>query len=141
MATTTTWRPEWYKDEHVSAWERIKEALRRDWDQTKKDLHVGGHEMNQDIGDTLKQAAGKEALPASDKPNPPRVIGEWDDAEIPAGYGYAAKHQFGSQYPTWSPDLESKLRGEWEGAKDATRRGWSDVKEHVRYGYEYKPRS
>ena len=137
-----TQQPDWWTSKETHSWDRMKEALRRDWEQTKHDFRSkAGHELHQDLTDTVKQAAGKEALPPSDKPNPPRVIGEWSDAELPTGYGYAAKHQYGAQFPAWSPDLESKLRGEWESAKDATRRGWDAVKEHVRYGYEYKPRS
>ena len=62
MSTTISkWRPSWWSDEvHGSAWERAQEAMRRDWAQTKHDLHLGGHEMNQSLTDTLKQAAGQE---------------------------------------------------------------------------------
>ena len=138
MATSTTsWRPEWWTEEtHGSAWDRVKEALRRDWEQTKKDLHLGGHELNQDVSDTLKQAAGKQSIPRNDGPNPPQVIGDWDDVELPMGYGYSARQQYGTQHATWNDELEGKLKSEWESAKDTTRRGWNDVKQFVRHGYE-----
>ena len=48
---TMKWQPAWWNDNHASAWDRVKEAMRRDWEQTKHDLHIkGGHELNQDIG-------------------------------------------------------------------------------------------
>jgi hypothetical protein len=134
------WRPEWYTTEHVSGWERTKEALRRDWEQTKKDLHAGGHEMNQSVSDTLNQASGTQPLPPSDKPNPPRIIGEWSEAEMPAGYGYSARSYYGAQHPAWGPELEEKLRAEWNAAQGASLPDWNEVRPHVRYGYDYKPR-
>ena len=77
---TMRWQPPWWNDEHASAWDRIKESVRRDWEQTMHDLSIhGGHELNQQIGDTLKQAAGKEAIPQDDRPNTPKVIGSWDE--------------------------------------------------------------
>ena len=57
-------RPQWWSDKHTSTWDRVKEALRRDWEQTKNDFSSGsGADLNQDIGDTVKQATGAEALP------------------------------------------------------------------------------
>lgn len=57
-------------------WPRLVEALRRDWLQTKYDLHVGrGHQMNQAAGDTLRQAAGRQTIPPIDRPNPPKEVG------------------------------------------------------------------
>src|SRR5581483_8090792 len=54
---TMKWQPAWWNDGHASAWERVKEAMRRDWEQTKHDLHLkGGHELNQGVKDTVKQA-------------------------------------------------------------------------------------
>lgn len=135
--STSSWRPAWWTEEkHGSAWDRVKEALRRDWEQTKKDLHLGGHELNQSVSDTVKQATGKQNIPPNDGPNPPKVVGDWDDIELPMGYGYSARQQYGAQHDSWDDDLEGKLKTEWESAKDATHRGWNDVKPFVRHGYE-----
>jgi hypothetical protein len=46
-----------------SIWTRVLEALRRDWLQTKHDLHVGGDELHLRISDTIEMATGKR--PAS----------------------------------------------------------------------------
>jgi hypothetical protein len=140
MSTTTSgWRPSWWSNEvHGSAWDRIKEAMRRDWTQTKHDLHLsGGHEMNQSAVDTLKQAAGEEHLPNINHANPPKVIGEWNDAEIPYRYGHAARLQYGATHPAWSPELESTLEREWTEAKDHVSHDWASAKQFVRRGYEH----
>jgi hypothetical protein len=57
-------RPLWWSDKHASAWERAKEALRRDWEQTKADFSShSGIVLNQNVGDTLKQVAGAAPVP------------------------------------------------------------------------------
>lgn len=50
--------------------ERAKQALKRDWEQTKHDFNGdAGRELNQDAGDTVKQSVGKTAVPPLDRPN------------------------------------------------------------------------
>ena len=51
-----------------------------------------------------------------------------------------ARSQYGSKFATWNNELESKLKTEWERGLDTTRKGWDDVKSHVRRGYEYETR-
>ena len=47
------------------------DALDRDWEQTKSDLPgLEGDDLDQDVDDTVKQAAGKEPTPPDDVPNP-----------------------------------------------------------------------
>jgi hypothetical protein len=135
----SNWHPTWYKPEHASAWDRVKEAFRRDWQQTKHDLHAGGHELNQSVADTVKQAQGKEAIPVIDKANPPKVIGDadWDQVDVPANYGYAARTQYGQQHTAWTTELESTLKTEWEKGDRDVKSGWENVRDHVRRGYEY----
>lgn len=130
---TMRWKPSWWKDEtHASGWDRVREALRRDWQQTKHDLHVGGHELNQTATDTVKQMSGKEALPPSDRPNRPKVIGSFDDAELPMEYGYGARRQYGGDRFS---AVEPQLRSEWEQSA-ATHGRWDEVRDYVRRGFE-----
>ena len=129
------WKPNWWTADHGSAWERTKEALKRDWEQTKKDLHAGGKNLGQNVDDTVAQAAGAVPIPAPDQNNPAHVIGNWDEVELPLGYGYGARSQYGTQHPKWTNEIEGKLRSEWDG--DKTGRKWDDVKSFVRRGYEY----
>jgi hypothetical protein len=138
MNTISTWRPSWWSNEvHGSAWERAREALRRDWSQTKHDLHLGGHEMNQDVKNTLNQAAAREHLPTINEANPPKVIGLWTDAEVPYRYGHAARQYFGARYPEWTPELEGHLKNEWMTAADAANHDWESARRFVRKGYEF----
>ena len=47
-----------------------KEAMERDWEQTKHDLPgMEGKDLDQDVDDTLKQATGKEEPPPENVPN------------------------------------------------------------------------
>jgi hypothetical protein len=132
------WRPSWWTDEvHGSAWERVKEAMRRDWMQTRHDLGVGGHEMNQTLANTVKQATANEHLPTINEANPPTVIGEWSEAEVPYGYGYGARTEYGARHPQWNEGLEQMLEGEWVSAQDDVRHDWGTVRSLVRGGYEF----
>ncbi|MDB4994855.1 MAG: hypothetical protein JWM74_2287 [Myxococcaceae bacterium] len=136
------WHPSWWNAQTGSSWDRVKEAMRRDWEQTKHDLHVkGGHELNQGVGDTVAQASGEQAIPPDDRANPPKVVGSWNDAEVPMGYGYGARQKFGAEHPQWNDRLEATLKTDWEAAKESTGTAWNDVKRWVRHGYEYKGRN
>jgi hypothetical protein len=142
MGTIANWRPSWWSDEvRGSAWDRAREAMRRDWMQTKHDLGIGGHQMNQGVADTVKQAMAKEHLPDINQANPPKVIGDWDEAEIPYGYGYAARKRFGSAHPVWNEGLETKLASEWSTLAHDGRQDWTVVSALVRRGYDYDEKS
>jgi hypothetical protein len=127
-------KPTWWTDAHSSSWEQVKEALRRDWTQTKHDMHVGGHELNQNAIDTLQQTVAETAMPPSDVANRPTVIGGWEDAETAIGFGYAARTYFGDRFPTWSSELELALKGDWKS--DST--PWKKAVWWVRHGYEIR---
>jgi hypothetical protein len=64
--------PTWWDDNRESGWERVKAAFRRDWEQTKADLSGGkkGQDLNQDAGDTMRQATGKQHIPGDYQANP-----------------------------------------------------------------------
>ena len=53
--------PNWWNDKHEGTWDRIKSAMKRDWEQTKADVSSKGRDLDQDVGDTVKQAMGKQA--------------------------------------------------------------------------------
>lgn len=49
---------------------KLKEALKRDWEQTKHDFNKkSGQELNQDVDDTVKQATGAEPVPPRGVPS------------------------------------------------------------------------
>jgi hypothetical protein len=138
---STDWQPKWWTQEkHGSTWDRVKEAMKRDWEQTKNDFKAGGRDLDQDVDDTVKQAAGKDAIPPRNQPNAPGGSSKqpkgWTDVEGAMRYGYGAREQYGSQHAAWNDKLEITLKSEWEETKDASRHGWNDVKDDVRRGYE-----
>ncbi|MFO0741327.1 MAG: hypothetical protein U0270_35855 [Labilithrix sp.] len=138
---TRVWQPKWWtKDRHENSWERVKEALRRDWEQTKVDLQGHGRDLNQGVEDTVKQATGSEAIPPGDQPNVktthPVTQPIWSDVEEPMKYGYGARAYYGAQHEAWDDKLEGTLKEEWESVKDGSHRAWNDVKAFVKRGYE-----
>ncbi len=135
---SASWQPKWWTEQHGTSWIKAKEAIKRDWEQTKKDLHLGGRELDQGVGDTVKQAMGKEPIPG---PNTPNASGTsagtdltWDDAEQPLMYGYGARQQYGNQHMAWNDNLESTLKTDWERSEAS--RTWDEVKNVVRHGYD-----
>jgi len=98
---------------------------------------MGGRELNQNVGDTVKQATGKEAIPASNATGTRTGTDlAWDDAEAPLMYGVGARHQYGAQHASWNDNLESTLKRDWESAEGGAKRKWDDVKNVVRHGYD-----
>jgi hypothetical protein len=132
----TSWRPAYWNDEkHGSAWDRTKEALERDWEQTKADFSkTHGKELNQGADDTVRQAAGKETIPGPRTPNAEDK--KWDDVEPAVAYGYGAHQEYGAMYEQWNDKLETRLATEWD--KEKTGRTFDDVKRSVRHGWDYK---
>ncbi len=120
--------PKWWSPDHQSAWDRIKAAFRRDWEQTKADVSSKGQELNQDVDDTVKQAAGKQPIPPAGVPNR-----DFDELEPALRYGYGARTQYGDDND-WNDRIEGKLREEWQDLKSG--RTWDDMKGAVRRGWD-----
>ena len=95
--------PTWWNKDNDSAWERTKAAFKRDWDQTKHDLGGNQPDTNQNVKDTVKQAAGKETIP-------PRGTPVYEDAEPAYRFGLGARSHYNGKYSTWNNDLEADLR-------------------------------
>lgn len=110
--------PKWYTDEHLNAWNRTKAAFANDWEQTKRDFgSKNARELNQDVDDTVKQAAG-----ASDA---------FENHEQAFRFGYAAQRQYKNKYPTWNNDLERQLRTDYGTDFDRDRA-------YIRHAYEWR---
>jgi len=129
-------KPSWWTDAHSVTWDNVKDALHRDWDQTRRDLHLGGHELNQTAGHTMAQATGAEPAPPNDVANPPVVIGRWEDSETAIGFGYAARMHYGERYPDWSPELARQLARDWKSDSMP----WKTFEIYVHHGYDARTR-
>lgn len=122
----------------ASTWERVREALRRDWEQTKHHIDSSsGHEYNQTLADTLKQAMGAEEIPPDDAPNPPKVIGTWEEADRAIRFGHEANGQFKDSFPRWNGELENVLARVWY-LEQLDERTWHQVRGLVQHGYELR---
>src|SRR5215471_18313783 len=100
--------PKWWTIENDSAWDRVKAAFKRDWDQTKHDFGGKEPDTDQDVDDTVKQAAGKQ-------PIPPRGQPTYEEIEDAYRFGCGARSHYGRDYRDWDDRLESRLRSDWQG--------------------------
>ncbi|MFO1499355.1 MAG: hypothetical protein U1G07_13330 [Verrucomicrobiota bacterium] len=122
--------PTWWGTQYDSSWERVKAAFRRDWDQTKHDLGGNEPDTDQNVKDTVKQAAGKE-------PIPPRGVPSFEQNEPAYKFGYGARQHYATQYQTWNDKLESQLRSDWETAREG-KHDWDDYRSSIRRGWDYQ---
>lgn len=127
--------PAWWSEEHSSAWDRVKAAIKRDWEQTKHDLTRHGRDLDQDVPDTVKQAVGSEPIPPGNQPNvKPRDDEEWERMETGTRFGFGARRQFTGDGDEWNERVETKLRDEWD--KLGTSERWEQARSGVRQGWE-----
>lgn len=111
-------RPSWYTDEYDNGWERVKSAFANDWEQTKHDFgSKTARDLNQDVPDTVKQAAGSED-----------PFTRHEDA---FRFGYAAQQNYRTQYPKWNTDLEKRLQEDYGS-------DFSRDRDYIRRAYEYR---
>ncbi len=120
--------PKWWNQTHDSAWDKVKAAFKRDWDQTKHDFGGKEPDTDQDVDDTVKQAAGKQ-------PIPPRGQPTYEEREDAYRFGYGARSYYGKQYAQWDNDLENQLERDWRDTY--TDRDWKNYRDSIRQGWDY----
>jgi hypothetical protein len=123
--------PGWWNQEHDSAWERVREAFRRDWAQTKHDFGGGEPDLGQNVGDTVSQAAGRQPVPVRAQPG-------FEENEPACRFGYGARRQYGKTHAEWNDQLEDQLRTEWEATYAADDERWEQYQSAVRRGWEFE---
>jgi hypothetical protein len=120
--------PKWWTQEHESGWDRVKAAFRRDWDQTKHDFGGKQPDTDQDVDDTVKQAAGKQ-------PIPPRGQPTFEDNEDAYRFGYGARSYYRQRYANWDNQLETQLQRDW--TETYNDRDWKQYRDSIRQGWDY----
>lgn len=125
--------PRWWNKEYESAWDRVKDAVKRDWDQTMHDFGAEEPDTNQNVGDTIAQAAGKQ-------PIPPRGVPTYDEAEPAYRFGYIARMEFGDEYDDWNDEVASRMREEWDEMEPADPQSWERNRRSVRAGWNRRDR-
>jgi hypothetical protein len=135
--TNTTKQPKWWNEQHTSAWERMKGALHRDWEQTKADFSNKGRELNQNAADTIKQVAGAERVPPDSQANVKvgTMSADWPHVEPDYRFGVGARVQYGKDHPTWDDSLEGQLRSDWGDDDDSS---FENAKTNIRIAYTRK---
>jgi hypothetical protein len=123
--------PSWWNQEHDSAWERVREAFRRDWAQTKHDFGGDEPDLKQNVGDTVSQAAGRQPIPPGDQPS-------FEAREPAYRFGYGARRQYGKTHAAWDDQLEAQLRSDWTATYAADDERWEQYQSDVRRGWEYE---
>lgn len=140
---TANHQPTWWTKELDTGWDRFKDAMQRDWDQTKFDLgakHV--RDIDQDIDDTVRQAAGTQEIPPRGVPNADahtkealNVAHDRDRYTEALRYGYgAASTDTYRSHQSWDDKLEMKMKQEWQDLKSG--RTWDEVKLAVKSSFE-----
>ena len=122
--------PAWWTTDNDNAWDKVKAAFKRDWDQTKHDLGGKQPETNQNVKDTVKQASGTQ-------PIPPRGEPVYEKIEPAYRFGYGARSHYGKTHASWSPALEGELRRDWT-ASGGQESDWATESQFIRKGWEYK---
>ncbi|PWU19822.1 MAG: hypothetical protein C5B50_05180 [Verrucomicrobia bacterium] len=120
--------PKWWGQEHDSAWDRVKAAFKRDWDQTRHDFGGDEPDTDQDVDDTVKQAAGKQ-------PIPPRGTPTFEEFEDACRFGYGARRHYGKSFNAWDENLETTLKRDW--SQTYTDRDWLRHREAIHKGWDY----
>ncbi|HTR42038.1 MAG TPA: hypothetical protein VMH87_10525 [Pseudomonadales bacterium] len=121
--------PNWWTQENDSAWDRVKAAFKRDWDQTKHDFGGNQPDTDQNVNDTVKQAAGKQ-------PIPPRGTPPYEKVENAYRFGYGARSYYRQKHPKWNANLESELQRDWKTSYPEG--NWSEDVEYIRHGWDYE---
>src|SRR5580704_15995504 len=119
--------PSWWTADNDSAWERVKDAFKRDWDQTKHDMGGRQPDTAQNVKDTVKQASGNQ-------PIPPRGVPVYEKAEPAYRFGYGARSHYGKRFSTWDNGLETELKRDWQSAYPEGK--WDEHVEYVRQGWD-----
>ena len=132
MSTYTAHKnPTWWETENDSAWDRVKAAFKRDWDQTMHDMGGDEPDTNQTISHTAKQASGKESIPPRHQPT-------FDELEPAYRYGYGARTHYGEEYPEWDDELEVRLREEWGALEPSRRAVWERDREAIQQAWDFE---
>ncbi len=101
--------PSFWTPRQQTAWERVRDALNRDWVQTKADLGLpGGHDLDQGVSDTLAQVVGQRRIPGGETAGV-----HWDIARQAMRLGHGAATFWTDE--KWTEVIEARVCREWDG--------------------------
>jgi hypothetical protein len=118
--------PTWWSPDYDFMWDRVKKAMKRDWEQSKH-----GSIARSDLGHNARQAGGMEPIPPLGQP----AFEEWEAA---CRFGYGARLEFGDEYPDWDSNLEIRLARDWRTMDPTRRQTWEQDRSAIRYGWNFE---
>lgn len=128
---TNSYNAVWWSKDNDSAWDNVRDAFLRDWDQTKHDFGGNTPDLKQNVPDTVKQAVGNQIIPPSHQSN-------FEEHEPAIRFGYGARLHYGKDFPAWDDRLESTLQKDWSTSVDKAT--WNRHIKAIRHGFEFMPK-
>ncbi len=120
--------PKWWSPDYDFAWDHIKAAMKRDWEQAKES-HVPN--TTQNIHHIARQTSGIE-------PIPPLGRQTFEEFESACRFGYGARLKFALEYPEWDNDLEINLARDWRALDSTRQQIWEQDRSAIRYGWNFE---
>lgn len=125
-----TWNnPIWWNQMHDRAWERVKDAFKRNWNQ--KNYEYGVHPEVDQSRHTAKELTNRNVLNILSR------LAFYEEAEPAYCFGYGARLHYGVRFSEWNVELEFRLKADWEMADRRRRSRWLQDRELVLRGWDY----
>jgi hypothetical protein len=118
----------WWSPDYDFAWDHIKTAMKRDWEQAKRSDVPN---TSQNIDHIARQTGGME-------PIPPLGRQSFEEFESACRFGYGARLKFGGAYPEWDNDLEINLARDWRALDPTRQQTWGQDRSAIRYGWNFE---
>jgi hypothetical protein len=120
--------PKWWSPDNDFAWDHVKLAMKRDWEQAK---HGNKLNASQNIGHTARQAGGMEPIPSLGKLS-------FEELEPAFRFGYGARLEYGAAYPQWDDDFEIRVARDWRTMNPTRLETWEQDRSAIRYGWNFE---
>jgi hypothetical protein len=150
----------WDENKHGSAWERVKEAIKRDWVQTKADFnaHPGAPNplyVTNELDDrpqgataSAETTTGQNVIRPGGVQDPKgftktrdvkegeRLEHEFEDNLVAIEYGFVAHEYYGPRFGDWNEEVERKLESEWNPQETGMK--FDQAKRYVKKGWDFR---
>ena len=120
--------PTWWNPDNDFAWDHVKLAMKRDWEQAK---HANQPDTGQSSEHAARQAGGMEPIPPMGKLS-------FEELEPAYRFGYGARLKYGAEYPEWDENLEIRLAKDWRIMNPTRLEKWEQDRSAIRYGWNFE---
>ena len=128
--------PTWWTKDNDSAWERTKEAFKRDWDQTKHDFGGKQPDTDQNVKDTVKLSRRQCQHPS--RRAACTHLRRSGNSVLRFRLTRLRRH-YRDKYSKWNPEVENRLKEDWTSANpDAN---WDTDRDAVQRAWDYDEKS